>query len=91
MIETQGVALGFVRSPLWGSGQQPPVNPAARAGHNPAARKEILHCADGVCSGLPLLFDHSLILVVRANPNPDEIGAVFNGDGAIVQPHPCGP
>jgi hypothetical protein len=34
-----------------------------------------------VCSPL---FDHSLILVVRTDPNPDEVRAILHSDGAVI-------
>jgi len=40
---------------------------------------------------LAWLFDHSLILVVGANPDPDEVCAVLDGGGAVIDPNPCGP
>ena len=40
---------------------------------------------------LALLFDHPLVLVVGANPDPDEVRAVLHGDGAVIDPNPWGP
>jgi len=47
--------------------------------------------AGSVCSVLALLLDHSLILVVGAYPDPDEVCVVLDGDGAVIDPNPRGP
>ena len=40
-------------------------------------------------SALP--FDQPLIFVMGTDPDPDEICAVFHGDGTVIDPDSCGP
>jgi len=38
-----------------------------------------------------LLFDQSFIVIVRANPDPNEVRAILHSQGAVVDPDPSGP
>jgi hypothetical protein len=42
-------------------------------------------------ASLALLFDQSLILVVRADPDPDKVRTIFHGEGAVIDPDPSRP
>jgi hypothetical protein len=42
-------------------------------------------------SGLALLFDDSLILVMGANPDPNDIFAIFHSESSVMDPNSDGP
>jgi hypothetical protein len=37
------------------------------------------------------LLDESFILIMRTDPNPDEIGSILNCQRPVMRPHPDGP
>jgi len=57
-----------------------------------ATRELTVAPAGGGCeAALALLFDQSLILVMRTYPDPDKIRTILHCEGAVIDPDPRGP
>ena len=54
----------------------------------PEPRKSMV---PGTFFGLALLLDASLVLIMRSDPNPNEICPVLNGQRPVMRANPHGP
>ena len=80
------------------AGSPRPIHAPSRLLNGPARRdvgatREVtgVPTAGGCDAALALLFDQSLILVMRTDPDPDKVRTVLHGEGAVIDPDPRGP